>query len=93
MKKHNPQMLIVPSEEVDTFWHMHILDTRKYASDCDYIFGYFLHHNPYLGTKNAEDLLRLENLYAETKELYTATFGCTVPNQYASAFCASCGTD
>jgi hypothetical protein len=36
------------SKEADIFWHHHILDTKKYMSDCDNIFGYFLHHNPNL---------------------------------------------
>lgn len=35
-----------PSADVDAFWHFHILDTVKYARDCDKAFGYFLHHKP-----------------------------------------------
>src|SRR5207237_341627 len=38
-----------PLEDVDTFWHYHILDTMKYAADCEQVFGYFLHHYPYVG--------------------------------------------
>ncbi len=33
-----------PQVDVDTFWHYHILDTMKYAKDCEQAFGYFLHH-------------------------------------------------
>src|SRR3954469_11154637 len=39
-----PQETIAPTNEVDEFWHLHILDTRKYAEDCEAVFGYFLHH-------------------------------------------------
>lgn len=37
---------LVPTRDIDTVWHYHILDTHKYASDCKVVFGYFLHHNP-----------------------------------------------
>ena len=36
-----------PSTVVDIFWHMHILFTKKYHADCKYLFGYYLHHDPY----------------------------------------------
>ena len=36
-----------PSEEIDEFWHNHILDTKRYAEDSMLIFGRFLHHYPY----------------------------------------------
>lgn len=39
-----PDLMLAPDQEVDHFWHLHILDTRKYAADCEAIFGYFLHH-------------------------------------------------
>src|SRR5438132_6353874 len=29
---------VVPSKEIDKFWHYHILDTAKYAEDCDLLF-------------------------------------------------------
>src|SRR3989338_2769153 len=48
-----------PSEEIDEFWHNHILDTKKYHHDCDNIFGFYLHHYPYFGidgkTKNKDN--------------------------------------
>ncbi|CAN5672321.1 hypothetical protein BH10BDE1_BH10BDE1_16530 [soil metagenome] len=44
-----PNEIIVPPREVDDLWHLHILDTRKYIADCDFIFGAYLHHYPYAG--------------------------------------------
>src|SRR3954465_1534677 len=37
---------IMVSTDVDEFWHAHILHTRKYAEDCDKVFGAFIHHEP-----------------------------------------------
>ena len=35
-----------PTRHVDEMWHTHILDTQKYAADCDALFGRFIHHVP-----------------------------------------------
>lgn len=37
---------IAPREDADLFWHLHVLDTKKYAQDCHMLFGRFLHHVP-----------------------------------------------
>ncbi|MES2104883.1 MAG: hypothetical protein V4634_12765 [Pseudomonadota bacterium] len=50
-----PEASFAPSKDVDKFWHGHILDTLKYAEDCQAIFGHFLHHFPYLGLRGEED--------------------------------------
>lgn len=41
-----------PTPDVDKFWHHHILDTKKYAQDCNNMFGYFLHHQPSRAAEN-----------------------------------------
>jgi hypothetical protein len=66
---------IVPSKEIDTFWHYHILDTAKYAEDCDAVFGKFLHHFPYFGLRGADDAANLETAFAYTKATYESRFG------------------
>ena len=69
-----PKVEMAPQKDVDTFWHYHILDTMKYARDCEQIFGYFLHHYPYLGMEG-ENGLELQQQAAERIcELYQATF-------------------
>lgn len=35
-----------PSEDTDAAWHCHILNTQKYADDCNILFGKYRHHNP-----------------------------------------------
>ncbi|TSC83579.1 MAG: hypothetical protein G01um101417_489 [Parcubacteria group bacterium Gr01-1014_17] len=66
---------IVPTKEIDTFWHTHILDTMKYAEDCQKIFGRFLHHFPYFGMRGKEDARQLQEAFAETKDLFVREFG------------------
>lgn len=50
-----------PSEDVDEFWHAHILDTRKYFQDCEKIFGAYRHHFPYFGLRGKDDEEELED--------------------------------
>src|SRR5262249_49602408 len=50
-----PDETIAPTKDVDKFWHGHILDTMKYAEDCERVFGYFLHHFPYFGMRGERD--------------------------------------
>ncbi|HEY0845696.1 MAG TPA: hypothetical protein VGE12_10015 [Noviherbaspirillum sp.] len=70
-----PNEVIAPSTEVDKFWHGHILDTMKYAADCQKVFGYFLHHFPYFGMRDAEDAANLADAAATTRRLYQQEFG------------------
>jgi len=87
-----------PLVDVDTFWHYHILDTMKYAGDCEQVFGYFLHHYPYVGLDGGNDeQFRLDSA-ERMRTLYEATFGDAYPGSSpdplaASAYCASPGSD
>jgi hypothetical protein len=70
-----PNESIAPLVDVDTFWHYHILDTMKYARDCEQVFGYFLHHYPYVGMRGGQDeQFRLDS-GERMRTLYEATFG------------------
>ena len=64
-----------PSELVDEYWHMHILDTRKYMKDCQLIFGEYLHHYPYFGLTENEPKEMLDKGFELTKRLYHYHFG------------------
>lgn len=75
LMKQFPNEQTAPLVDVDTFWHYHILDTMKYAADCDAVFGYFLHHFPYIGLRGEDDLAAHERLGHRMQELYEATFG------------------
>src|SRR2546429_3743294 len=50
-----PTETFVLNKILDDYWHHHILDTHKYAEDCQLIFGYFLHHDPYFGINGEDD--------------------------------------
>jgi hypothetical protein len=71
----HPDLTLAPEQDVDRFWHMHILDTRKYAADCEATFGYFLHHFPYLGLRGEEDAKALQAAYLEMQRLSAEEFG------------------
>jgi hypothetical protein len=80
-----PDESTAPLVDVDTFWHYHILDTMKYAADCEQAFGYFLHHYPYLGLHGEDDeQLRLDSA-DRMRTLYEATFGDAYPGALAQA--------
>jgi hypothetical protein len=66
---------ILLSEDVDEFWHTHILQTKKYADDCQQVFGTFLHHNPQVGERTSADVERRAALSAKTHRLYRHEFG------------------
>jgi hypothetical protein len=87
-----PEEDTAPLVDVDTFWHYHILDTMKYAADCQQAFGYFLHHYPYVGLRGGDDeQFRLDS-GNRMGELYEATFGEPYPGTPqqagATAYCA-----
>ncbi len=69
-----PKVEIAPLKDVDTFWHYHILDTMKYARDCEQIFGYFQHHSPYLGMEDEHGREIQRQAGERIRELYQATF-------------------
>ncbi len=75
----HPDMTLAPEQDVDRFWHMHILDTRKYAADCETTFGYFLHHFPYLGLRGEEDAQALQAAFLEMQRLSAEEFGEPMP--------------
>src|SRR5258708_17888782 len=70
-----PSEQIVVNKILDDYWHQHILDTRKYAEDCQTIFGYFLHHDPYFGIDGEEDRQRNREAFAVTQQLWEDAFG------------------
>ncbi len=83
-----PEASIAPSKDVDKFWHGHILDTLKYAEDCNHVFGYFLHHFPYFGMRGDEDAANLAAAAATMNRLYRQEFDEVQPVQ-ASSYCGT----
>jgi len=70
-----PGFMLIPwpnkegQDDLDQFWHQHILDTAKYAADCNALFGRMIHHNPHVvrGSGNEKDAIeKTQRLYART---------------------------
>lgn len=80
-----PDEVIAPDTTVDKFWHGHILDTMKYAEDCQNVFGYFLHHFPYFGLRDKEDAANLTKAAQTMRRLYEQEFGAAQADD--SAYC------
>ena len=81
-----PELTLAPDQDTDRFWHLHILDTQKYAADCEATFGRFLHHFPYLGLRGEADAKALEDAFATMQRLVAQEFGETVTAD--AAWCA-----
>lgn len=72
LQKKYPEAPLVPTREIDEFWHNHILHTMRYFTDCKQIFGFYLHHEP---SGVMTDVEKLIPAYAQTKSLYLKEFG------------------
>jgi hypothetical protein len=88
MKKY-PDEQTAPTVDVDTFWHYHILDTMKYAVDCQQAFGYFLHHYPYVGIGTESSEADQQRAGARMQELYEAHFGRREQPPQEAAWCGA----
>ena len=69
-----PNQPIVPTAEIDQVWHLHILDTGKYADDCQMLFGEFIHHFPYYGLRGKGDRKNWQQAFTQTQQLFQKHF-------------------
>ncbi len=83
------QIAIVPTKDIDDFWHAHILDTAKYFKDCEKVFGFYLHHFPYFGIRSDEDEQCLQTSFRDTQQLWHETFG--EPMAHSGSHGETCG--
>ena len=88
---------VVPTQHIDKFWHAHILDTHKYAEDCQNIFGRFIHHFPYFGMRGEQDKRNLRSASKRTHAIVAKIFGndsWKIPalDSETASICTSCGT-
>jgi len=87
LKIRHPNANLVPTDDIDLIWHTHILDTENYASDCQKMFGSFLHHNPYFGDHGEETQEEMEKMLDETSDLWIKEYGedLSTPAQFRCA--------
>lgn len=86
-----PNVVIIPTQDIDDMWHGHILDTKKYHRECDSIFGHYLHHFPYLGLRGEQDARNLQELFDKTVELFRKHFD-ENPQMVDCSGCTTCGS-
>ena len=70
LKKCYPNQLLMPAGAAWQLWQAHVLDTRRYRSDCERLFGRFIDHFPYRGCGSTAD--RRERHFAE--QLYQGLY-------------------
>lgn len=71
----HPADVLVVNKALDDYWHAHILDTEKYAADCEAVFGRYLHHHPYFGMNGEAERQRQLEGFALTQQLWEESFG------------------
>ncbi len=82
----NPEKTIVPwTQDLDDFWHEHILDTGKYRQDCLDLFGRFIDHNPHLPQGTPEHTAAVKDTYESRREILPEYF--PMPDYSSSASC------
>ena len=70
-----PDSVLVPTGEIDSVWHAHILDTKNYADDCNMLFGKFLNHEPYFGPYSKESQEDMARWFEETSIFWQMEYG------------------
>ena len=76
LKMENPGVKLSPTGLMDKAWHTHILDTRRYAEDCEAMFGRFLHHHPsYKGAESGQRGDVLTRASEVMSSLYSEMYG------------------
>lgn len=69
----HPREPLVPTRDMDEFWHNHILFTKNYTQDCLALYGCYMHHTP-SDPDNQDEISALVPHYQRTKILYEAEF-------------------
>ena len=69
----HPNTPIVPTRDIDEFWHNHILYTENYTKDCNALFGRYIHHVP-SDPNNSAEMSVITNRFMITKALYLEEF-------------------
>jgi hypothetical protein len=65
---------LVPTREIDEFWHVHMLCSRKYHQDCNEIFGEYIHHDPSDSSDSSDSGLSLQSNFEYTLSLVMKEF-------------------
>ena len=74
--KYKETYSILPfSQDIDEFWHNHILGTRQYPKDCKAIFGEFIHDNLYTSPLVGDSDTAMSEGFEQAQTLYHQKIG------------------
>jgi hypothetical protein len=71
------------SRAVDPFWHAHVLCTREYGRFCREVYDQYVHHEP-LDEDNQDEVAKVAELYAYTRDQYGKIFKTTSSEWWGS---------
>ncbi|MEO1433292.1 MAG: hypothetical protein AAFS12_10345 [Cyanobacteria bacterium J06632_19] len=89
LKSVYPAKGLVPTPEIDTIWHEHIMsNVIKYNQDCEYLFGYVLNHC--FAVNETEQMRQIhQQAFSTTQALFEEFFGLNIL-EYTSLQTAAC---
>ena len=90
----HPNVNFAPTDLMDEVWHFHILDTKRYSTDCQRMFGKLLHHAPSYGPYESPDREEaLSNSFERMVALYREQYGHDPITRMGSCSSACSGVD
>lgn len=78
----NENLNLSPSNDIDRFWHAHILNTKSYYLYCVYKFGKLVHHNPAESLDQYARDIRFKQTLVEYDKKFTKQFFPSVWESY-----------
>ena len=69
-----PDVALAPARDIDEVWHLHLLQPRAYATDCNRIFGSILDHDGGFGKDSDQQYNDLLGVFTETAELWSREY-------------------
>jgi hypothetical protein len=69
-----PDWSFVPSGQIEQAWRAHLVDTQKYRTDCEALFGEPLECWPYAGEGSPEQQIRYQCDWMRTVQLFREHF-------------------
>lgn len=77
---------LVPTIDIDEFFHLHILDTKKFREDSNFLFKKPIEHYPYYGIDGKSTITDLNNSFNNTQELYYNEYSCYMTHTRSKHF-------
>lgn len=76
-----PHLQLIPDSNVEQVWRYHLLNPKKYAEDCQILFGYKIDYSLYLDLKSTQGDYDHLKAYALTQVLLAKHFSGNLYNK------------